>query len=132
MARRVDLGELVGEYESAEVRTFEHALSISEYALYVMEQRGMSRTQLARRMGKSKSQVTRMLSARTNMTLKSISELEVALGVDLISSPSPKWGTLSCEAGEAGSSERLPDGERASGRDRQDAREPFELISAIC
>jgi transcriptional regulator with XRE-family HTH domain len=45
---------------------------------------GMSQRELAEKMGKKESYISRILSGDANPTLKTIAELEVALGEDVI------------------------------------------------
>ena len=53
-------------------------------ALYVaMEEQGVTRTELARRLGTSQAYVTRVLSGHANFTLKTMSKLALALGLQL-------------------------------------------------
>jgi transcriptional regulator with XRE-family HTH domain len=46
---------------------------------------GMSQRELAEKLGKKESYISRVLSGDANPTLKTISELEIALGTDVIS-----------------------------------------------
>ncbi len=55
------------------------ALHIAEEATELMEQKGISRSQLASLMGVSKAYVTRILNAPPNLTLRSIAALALAL-----------------------------------------------------
>ncbi|HEY2120649.1 MAG TPA: helix-turn-helix transcriptional regulator [Candidatus Acidoferrum sp.] len=48
-----------------------------------MEQQGVSKTELAKRIGKSKAYVTQVLGGQTNMTLRTLSDLAAALGYDV-------------------------------------------------
>jgi transcriptional regulator with XRE-family HTH domain len=48
-----------------------------------MEQQGVSKAELARRIGKSKAYVTQLLGGHTNMTLRTLSDLAAALGYDV-------------------------------------------------
>lgn len=45
----------------------------------VMEEQEMSRSRLARRLGKTKGYITQLLDGRTNMTVRTISDVFVAL-----------------------------------------------------
>ncbi|MBM3498125.1 MAG: helix-turn-helix transcriptional regulator [Armatimonadetes bacterium] len=45
-----------------------------------MNKHGISRAELARRLGKSRAYVTRMLNGQPNMTLKTLTLIAVALG----------------------------------------------------
>ena len=57
------------------------AIAIIENALWVMKNENISRSDLARAMGVPKSQVSRILNAPPNLTLRSIARLALALGV---------------------------------------------------
>lgn len=46
----------------------------------LMDKHGISRAELARRLGKSRAYVTRLLNGQPNMTLKTLIEIAVALG----------------------------------------------------
>lgn len=63
-------------------------LEVTEKILEIMEQKGMSRSELAQRLGVSKAAVSKLLNSGSNMTLKrllSISEvLEHDLTVNLV------------------------------------------------
>jgi len=53
----------------------------------LMERAGMSQRQLAEKLGKKESYVSRVLSGSANPTLKTMVEFEVALGQDIFSIP---------------------------------------------
>ena len=55
-------------------------LDVTELICELMEQEGVSRSKLARRLGKSKSYVTRLLAGNANMTVRTLSDVFVALG----------------------------------------------------
>lgn len=55
--------------------------NVTEDILVVMEEIKVPKTELARRLGKSKSYVTQILSGVRNMTLGSLSDICFALGV---------------------------------------------------
>jgi len=48
-----------------------------------MVQQNVSKSELAKRIGKSKAYVTQVLSGQTNMTLRTLSDLAEALGYDV-------------------------------------------------
>lgn len=62
-------------------------LDIVEQVVAILHQRGMSQRELAQRLGKSEAEVSRMLSGLHNLTLKTLTKLEVALGEDIITTP---------------------------------------------
>ena len=57
------------------------ALNLAETISRIMELRAISKSELARRMGVSRSYVTRLLQAPPNMTLKTLATVGLALGV---------------------------------------------------
>ena len=76
-------------------RLFAEARSMPEYweegavldfteALYTaMEEQGVTRAELARRLGTSQAYITRVLGGRANFTLKTMAKLALALGLQL-------------------------------------------------
>ena len=56
------------------------ALHLVEEALRLMEEKGISRSELASQMGVSKAYITRLFNAPPNLTLRSIAHLALALG----------------------------------------------------
>ena|SRR5690554_4229414 len=55
-------------------------LALYDMLTATFQESAMTRTELARRLGKSPSQITRWLGAPGNMTLDAISDLTLALG----------------------------------------------------
>ena len=78
-----DLSALFDAPQTADARKHYHSVDISESIWNRMQELGINQTQLAEMLGKSCSQVSRMLSAQGNMTLQTISELEQVLGITL-------------------------------------------------
>ena len=64
------LNETPGEVEAEKL-----ILEVSELILEKMEQANISHTELARRLGKSKSHVSRLLRGDRNMTLRTLAEV---------------------------------------------------------
>jgi len=62
-------------------------LEISEQIQTLLKAKGWSQKDLAIRLGKSESEVSKLLSGLHNLTLKSIVKLEVQLGHDIITTP---------------------------------------------
>lgn len=54
-------------------------LEVTETVCRLMAEQGVSRSELARRLGKSKSYVTQLLDGEANMTVRTISDVFVAL-----------------------------------------------------
>ena len=55
-------------------------LDATELICGIMEEHGVSRTELAHRIGKSKAYVSQLLDGKTNMTLRTLADILVALG----------------------------------------------------
>lgn len=68
----------------------DYLMDLCESAYRRMSELGIGREELAQRMGKRPSQITRILSGEANVTLRTITELDSALGlgISLKSSPS--------------------------------------------
>lgn len=77
----IDLSEFVETNETAETRAYEHALDISYRIVEEMERQGLNQRQLAGKMGISPARLSTMLNTQPNMTLKSLAQFELALGI---------------------------------------------------
>lgn len=64
-------------------------LEITARLCHIMENKGVSRKELAERLGTSKGYITQLLDGRANMTLRKIADVFAALGeaVELTSKP---------------------------------------------
>lgn len=62
-------------------------LAISEQITTILKEKGWSQKELAGRLGKTESEVSKLLSGLHNLTLKSISKFEAELGEDIIVTP---------------------------------------------
>lgn len=62
----------------------EKNLAIVEKINFLLNERNLTRTEFAKKLGKSPSEVSKWLSGSHNLTLKSITKMEVALETDLI------------------------------------------------
>ena len=56
---------------------------LAELIARLMEDRGVTKAELARRLGKSRAWVTQLLSGRANMTLRTFAEVTYALGAEV-------------------------------------------------
>ena len=65
-------------------------LQLGEDICLLMEQQGLSRTQLAERMGVSPAYITKILSGNPNLTIKSLLKLADAMGKELMLQFSPR------------------------------------------
>lgn len=62
-------------------------LAISEQISLILKEKGWTQKQLAHKLGKNESEVSKLLSGLHNLTLKSIAKLEAELGSDIIVTP---------------------------------------------
>jgi transcriptional regulator with XRE-family HTH domain len=62
-------------------------LAISEQINFLLEEKGWSQKEFARHLGKTGSEVSRLLSGLQNITLKSIAKMEAVLGAEIILTP---------------------------------------------
>lgn len=69
--------------ESADEKLADYLMDLCELVYDRMEELGMSKSDLARKLGMSPSRITKILSGESNMTLKTISQLDAALDLDI-------------------------------------------------
>jgi transcriptional regulator with XRE-family HTH domain len=62
-------------------------LAISAQVEALRKEKGWSQKELARQLGKTESEVSRMLSGLHNLTLKSLAKLETVLGSEIVVTP---------------------------------------------
>ena len=61
----------------------------SEMVAQLMEAQGVSKAELARRLGKSRAWVTQLLNGKANMTIRTVAEVVYTLGAEVKLSTSP-------------------------------------------
>ena len=71
-------------------RFIERNLEITQKVCVILKQRGIKKNEFAKMLDKKPSEITKWLSGLHNLTLKSITKMEVALDVDLMN-PEPKY-----------------------------------------
>lgn len=59
-------------------------LAITEKVSAILKEKGIKKGDFAKMLGKTPSEVSKWLTGSHNLTLKSITKMEIALGVDLI------------------------------------------------
>lgn len=62
-------------------------LAISEQISAILKEKGWSQKELAKRLGKTESEISKLCSGLHNLTLSSITKLEAELGTDIITTP---------------------------------------------
>jgi antitoxin component HigA of HigAB toxin-antitoxin module len=81
------------EIDPRNEKFIEKNTDIVEEIYALMEQHGVnSQKELAKLLGKKESEVSKLLTGVQNMTLRSITNLEVALGTDIIMTASKAKG----------------------------------------
>lgn len=86
-----DARRMPGFWEEGAIIAFTEALSA------VMADQSITRTELARRLGTSQAYVTRVLSGSANFTLKTMSKLAFALGMQLDVGLRPQHSSVAAE-----------------------------------
>lgn len=81
---KVDLSDFYAETETSETRAYEHALDIEFIVHREMKHLGLSKSDLAKRMGVSLQLLSKLLNSQPNMTLKTIARFELALGINIV------------------------------------------------
>lgn len=71
-------------------RFIERNLEITQRVCVILKQRGIKKNEFAKMLGKKPSEITKWLSGLHNLTLKSITKMEVVLGVSLMN-PEPQY-----------------------------------------
>ena len=69
------------EPDVLEERTMNHVQGVRRLVLDAMDEQGINKTELAVRMGISKSHLSNVLNSQTNLTLEMLARFELALGV---------------------------------------------------
>ncbi len=77
----IDLSKFMEETESADTIAYDYALEISHLAVSKMQEQGLTKKELAERMGVSPQRLANILNTQPNMTLKTIAQLSLALGI---------------------------------------------------
>lgn len=81
---KVDLSDFYVDTETSETRAYEHALDIEFIVHREMKHLGLSKSDLAKRMGVSLQSLSKLLNSQPNMTLKTIARFELALGIKIV------------------------------------------------
>ncbi|MEM8525089.1 MAG: helix-turn-helix transcriptional regulator [Bacteroidota bacterium] len=63
------------------------SLDIIDQVHYLLDERNMTQKDLAKRLEKSESEISKWLSGGHNITLKTIIKLELALGAEILQTP---------------------------------------------
>lgn len=89
----VDLSTFMEETKSAETVAYDHALDLAYLATNEMQRQGLSKKELAERMGITPQRLSKLLNTQSNMTLKTVAQFELALGITIEFNASPAFAT---------------------------------------
>jgi|GEM_PF-5797224 len=78
---------------SAEEILLDYIMDLCVIVYDRMEELGIDQKTLAERMGKRESQISRLLSGEANFTMKTLAQLDEALGLNLSIKPAPMTAT---------------------------------------
>jgi len=67
-----------------------NSFEINNYIHQVLKEKGLTQKYLAQKLGKSESEISKILSPGYNLTLRTLSKIEVALEVDIVEVPKSK------------------------------------------
>ena len=102
----VDLSKFMEETTSADTLAHEYALELSHLAVSEMSKRGLTKKELAERMGVSSQRLANLLNTHPNMTLESVAQLALALGIRVEFSSEPAFSSeIPCKCAESDESE---------------------------
>lgn len=76
--------ECLTEIPEDRMEEFELSFSIAERIVEVLKQKGMTRRDLANKLGKRESEISKWLTGRHNFTISTLSYISSALGEDII------------------------------------------------
>lgn len=79
----MDLSQFIKENETPDTRAYEHALDLAYMFVDEMDRQGLSKKELTDRTEVSQSRLSNLLNTQPNMTLETIAQFELALGVSV-------------------------------------------------
>ena len=71
----------------------------AELVARLMEEQGVTKAELARRLGKSRARITQLLSGKANMTIRTFAELAYVLGAEVDLAVQPRGKSKERESG---------------------------------
>lgn len=87
----VDLSKFMEDTRSAETLSYDYALEISHLVVSEMQKQGLTKKELAERMGVSPQRLANLLNTQPNMTLKTVAQFGLALGICVEFSSGPRF-----------------------------------------
>ena len=89
----VDLSKFMEETKSADTLAYDCALELAHLAVSEMSKQGLTKKELAERMGVSPQRLANLLNTQPNMTLKSVAQLALALDIRVEFSSEPTFSS---------------------------------------
>ena len=89
----VDLSKFMEETKSAGTLVYDYALELSHLAVSEMSKQGLTKKELAERMGVSPQRLANLLNIQPSMTLKSVAQLALALDIRVEFSSEPAFSS---------------------------------------
>ena len=80
MSDKVTAAELLADIDSPDFEAEQLILRATELLIDLMERQGITRSELAERIGKTKGYVSQIFSGQRNMTMRTLAEIGYALG----------------------------------------------------
>ena len=81
--KKIDLSDFYRETETSDARAYSHALDVEFIVNREMLRQNLTKRELASRMGISAPALSKLLNSPPNMTLKTIANFELALGIEI-------------------------------------------------
>lgn len=81
--KSIDMTQFAKSFETSETRAYDHALDLAYMFVDEMERQGLTKKELAERMGISQPRLSTLLNTQPNMTLETIAQFELALDVKI-------------------------------------------------
>ena len=89
----VDLSKFMEETKNADTLAYDYALELAHLAVSEMSKQGLTKKELAERMGVSPQRLANLLNTQPNMTLKSVAQLALALDIRVEFSSEPAFSS---------------------------------------
>lgn len=82
MKHKIDYSTMtIVDPSDLETQTLKHVQEVRSQVIDLIKERSITKTELAAKMGISKSHLSNILNSQTNLTLETIARFELALGI---------------------------------------------------
>ena len=97
------MNQLAEELPESSKRFVDKSFAISRRILHLLDQAGISQRDLADRLGKAESEISKWLSGQHNLTLRTLTLVEAALGEEIITvGPAGDQGFAAADTEDSG------------------------------